>query len=348
MTQRRTAVSIDRDAFLINGAPTYPGRRFHGRKVEGLLLNARMVQGIFDDLNPSTRSRWDYPDGPWDPERNTNDFIAAMPSWHRAGLGGFTLNLQGGSPEGYSAEQPWHNSAFAADGALRPDYLARLLRVLDAADHLGMVVILGLFYFGQDRRLADERAVIRATLAITDWLLSKAYTHVMVEIANEVDVPRYSHAILRAERAHELIELVQRRSAGRLATPGGRLMVSTSMRGGALPPRAIIEAADFLLLHGNHVEDPARVRQMVRDCRAARGYRGQPIVFNEDDHFAFDAPDNHMLAALEEYASWGYFDYRMAGEGFRDGYQSVPVDWSIGSERKCSFFRLLAEITGKP
>src|SRR5919108_6326520 len=178
MTQRRTAVSIDGGAFLINGGPTYPGRRFRGRKVEGLLFNARMVQGIFDDLNPSTRGRWAYPDGPWDAERNTAEFIAAMPSWHAAGLGAFTLNLQGGSPEGYSAEQPWHNSAFAADGALRPHYVERLLRVLDAADQLGMVVILGLFYFGQDGRLADERAVIRAALAITDWLLAKAYPHV--------------------------------------------------------------------------------------------------------------------------------------------------------------------------
>ena len=346
MTQRKTTVHIDGDAFLINGEPTYPGRRHGGRKVEGLLLNARMVQGIFDDLNPTTRGRWAYPDGPWDAERNTNELIAAMPSWHAAGLRAFTLNLQGGSPEGYSQEQPWHNSAFAADGTLRADYLGRLRRVLDAADDLGMAVILGLFYFGQDGRLCDEQAVIGAALAITDWLLAQAYAHVLVEIANEVDVPRYSHAILRAERTHELIALVQRRSAGRLATPAGRLLVSTSMRGGSLPSAAITEAADFLLLHGNHVEGPAQIRQMVRDCRAAAAYRGQPILFNEDDHFDFDAPDNHMLAAIDEDAGWGFFDYRMAGEGFQDGFQSVPVDWSIGSERKRGFFRLLAEITG--
>jgi hypothetical protein len=346
MTQRRTTVGIDRDAFLINGEPTCPGRRHRGRKVEGLLLNARMVQGIFDDLNPATRGRWAYPDGPWDALRNTDEMIAAMPSWHAAGLRAFTLNLQGGSPEGYSEQQPWHNSAFGADGRLRADYAHRLARVLDAADHLGMVVILGLFYFGQDGRLRDEQAVTRAVETTVEWLLAQAYTHVLVEIANEVDVPRYSHAILGAARNHELIALVQRRSAGRLATPAGRLLVSTSMRGGALPTPAIIEAADFLLLHGNHVESPAQIRQMVRDCRAAPTYRGQPILFNEDDHFDFDAPDNHMLAAIDEYAGWGCFDYRMAGEGFREGFQSVPVDWSIGSERKRGFFRLLAEVTG--
>jgi hypothetical protein len=344
---RRTTVGIAGDAFLINGEPTYPGRWYRGRKIEGLLLNARMVQGVFDDLNPATRGRWAYPDGPWDAERNTRELVAAMPSWHAAGLRAFTLNLQGGSPEGYSQEQPWHNSAFAEDGALRDDYLGRLERVLDAADELGMAVILGLFYFGQDSRLRDERAVIRAATAITDWLLAQGYAHVLVEIANEVDVPRYRHAILKAARCHELIALVQRRSAGRLATPAGRLLASTSMRGGSLPTAAITAAAAFLLLHGNHVEDPAQIRAMVRDCRALPAYRGQPILFNEDDHFDFGAPDNHMLAAIDQYAGWGYFDYRMDGEGFREGFQSVPVDWSIGSERKRGFFRLLAEVTGK-
>ncbi len=36
----------------------------------------------------------------------------------------------------------------------------------------------------------------------------------------------------------------------------------------------------------------------------------------------------------------------MKGEGFDEGYQSVPVNWGISSTRKRGFFRLLAEITG--
>jgi len=77
------------------------------------------------------------------------------------------------------------------------------------------------------------------------------------------------------------------------------------------------------------------------------GYRPMPILFNEDDHFDFDQPINNFLAALGEYASWGYFDYRIKGEGFDDGYQSVPVNWSALSPRKQGFFRLLSEITGE-
>ena len=55
---------------------------------------------------------------------------------------------------------------------------------------------------------------------------------------------------------------------------------------------------------------------------------------------------NNFIVALSQYASWGYFDYRMQGEGFHEGYQSVPVDWSTSSERKKGFFALLAEVTG--
>ena len=36
----------------------------------------------------------------------------------------------------------------------------------------------------------------------------------------------------------------------------------------------------------------------------------------------------------------------MKGEGFDDGYQSVPVNWGISSERKRQFFSLLKEMTG--
>jgi hypothetical protein len=85
---------------------------------------------------------------------------------------------------------------------------------------------------------------------------------------------------------------------------------------------------------------------MVRDTRAIASYTPKPILFNEDDHFAFDQPLNNMTASLAEHASWGFFDYRMDGEGRANGYQSVPVDWTVDSPRKIAFFNLLADITG--
>jgi hypothetical protein len=337
----KTLVSIKGEKFLINGNPTYPGRSWQGHKIEGLLLNSRMVQSTFDDLNPETLPRWAYPDsGKWDAERNLNEFLATLPDWRAHGLLAVTVNFQGGSPTGYSNEQPWHNSAFEADGTLRPAYLSRMKRVLDKTDQLGMVVIVGYFYFGQDHRLTDETAVKKACDNVTCWLLKGGWRNVLVEIDNECNV-RYQHQILKENRVHELIERVKKITHQRR-----RLLVSVSYGGNSLPGEAVVKNADFILLHGNGVKDPHRIGEMVRQTRAMAGYTPKPILFNEDDHFEFDKPLNNFTAAVGEYASWGYFDYRMTGEGFDEGFQSVPVNWGISSARKRGFFHLLSEITG--
>lgn len=310
--------------------------------MEGLLLNARLVQGIFDDRNAATAAQWAYPDtGRWDPDRNTSEFIQAMPLWRRHGLLAFTINFQGGSPQGYSRDQPWHNSAFEADGSLRADYLGRLRRILDRADELGMVAIIGFFYFGQDQRLADEAAVIRATDHATCWLLEGGWRNLLIEIDNECNVSAYDHAILKPDRVAELITRVQGMARG-----GRRFLVSTSYGGGSIPRENVVKAADFLLLHGNGVGNPAKITDMIAKTRAVPGYRGQPIVFNEDDHFDFEKPLNNFVAAVTEHVSWGCFDYRLKGEGFAEGYQSVPVDWGLSSARKRGFFKLVAEMSG--
>lgn len=338
---RQTVVAIRGEQFFINGKPTYEGRTWNGRKVEGLLFNSRMVQAIFDDLNPQTRARWVYPDtGNWDAERNTREFVAAMAEWRRHGLLAVTLNLQGGSPTGYANEQPWHNSAITPEGELRPEYMTRLKSVLDKADQLGMVVILGIFYFGQDERLKDEEAIKRAVDRTVDWIFEHGYRNVLIEVNNECNV-RYDHAILKPERVHELIERVKKRERD-----GRRLLVGTSYGGGVVPKESVVRASDFLLLHGNGVGNPQRIADMVRQTRIVAGYRPMPILFNEDDHFGFEKPNNNLLAALSEYASWGFFDYRMKGEEFTDGYQSVPVNWGLSSPRKRAFFAKVREITG--
>lgn len=294
----RTRVSIEGDAFHINEQPTYAGRAWNGKRIEGLLLNSRMAQATFDDLNPQTRERWAYPDTKtWDADRNVREFLAAMPEWRKHGLLCVTVNLQGGSPQGYSKEQPWHNSGFTESGALRPEFVARLERVLARADELGMVVIVGYFYFGQDERLKDEAAVIAATDAATNWLLKSGFRNVLVEVNNECNVKAYDHEILKPDRIHELIGRVRRTEHD-----GRRLLVGTSYGGGAIPRENVVKSSDFVLLHGNGVKEPKRINEMVRQTRLVPGYRPMPILFNEDDHFNFDQPSNNFVAAVSEYA----------------------------------------------
>ena len=346
-----TSVSIRDDDFLVNGRPTSPGAAWQGHRAEGLLLNSRMVQATFDDLNPATRHLWDGPDGPWDPDRNTDACIRSMASWRAAGLNCITVNLQGGSPFGYSKDQPWHNSAFGADGSLDPRFMQRLGRVLAGADALGMVVIVGLFYFGQFHRCRSDDSVRTAVSGAIRWLAGTGFRNVLLELGNEVDIVRhpwgYGDSLVSSHRTPALMEFVRSRIAEHYPE-GWTLPVSTSLKGGAVPSDAMLEVLDFVLLHGNGVADPLRIADMVRQTRSSSAYRGQPILFNEDDHYEFAAPLCNMTAAISEHAGWGFFDYRRGHEDWREGFQSVPVDWSIGSQRKRSFFSLVAHITGSP
>ncbi len=341
MTQPRTVIGIEGDRFTRNGVPTHAGRSFRGTDISGLLFISRMANAIVDDRNQTTRGVWAYGDGAWDPARNTFEFGAALPAYRRHGLDAVAINMQGGSPQGYSWNHPWNFSGFAADGTPLSDTLGRLDHVLERADEVGMTVNLGVFYGVAARRLVNEAAVVRALDATIAHVMAGGWRNVLIEIGNEVDNRAFTHDIIKPARCVELINRV------REAT-WGRLKVSTSFNGGVVPPEAVIAASDYVLLHGNTVESPAGITAMVDAVRASPGYRGQPILFNEDDHYGFDAEDNNMLAAVAARAGWGLFDYRRIREGFADGYQSLPVDWGIRSERKRGFFRLLAEITGNP
>jgi hypothetical protein len=352
----KTQVSIRGEMFYLNGKPTYEGATWKGHKIEGLLMNSRMVQGIFDDLNPETVSRWAYPDtGKWDPERNTNEFVAAMPEWRRHGVLCAVVNLQGGSPMGYG-NHGWHNSAITSNGDLRPDYMGRLERIIDRADELGMVIMVGIFYFGQDQHLDNENAVRQAVINTVDWIADRGYANVLVEIANEYPASQYEHEIIR-ERPEELIRLAQRRAAER----GLSLPVSVSSFALRVPSQAVVDASDYILLHGNAIKDPAEMVKKIQTLRSMAGDTPKPIVNNEDDSpwsprrlapgqqppgWETEGITNNFMACVKNYVSWGYFDWRQRDEGFDEGFQSVPVNWQISSERKRTFFNLVEEITG--
>jgi len=336
----KTKLSISGNQFYINDQLTYKGRYWKGNKIEGLLMNSRMVQGIFDDSNESTNQQFAYPDtNVWNANRNTNEFIAAMPEWKSKGLLAFTLNLQGGSPTGYGNTQPWINSAFDSQGELKASYIERLTRILDKADELNMVVILGYFYFGQDQVLKNETAVINAVDNITTWLLEKGYENLLIEINNECNHQTYDHAILKANRIHELVKRVKNTEIG-----GQRLLVSTSYTGGKVPGAQVIAQSDYIILHGNGVSTPNALRNFIQNTRSVS--QNKPIIINEDDHFDFYKDDYNFLASVEGYVSWGFFDYRKQGESYQEGFQSVPIDWGINSNRKTNFFNKVKQITG--
>jgi hypothetical protein len=322
-----TKVGISGTKFLLNGDVIN-----YGTAAEGLLLNSRMVQAVFDDENPATLAKRKYPDsGTWDPERNVNEFITALGSYRDHGLNAVTVGLQGGFP-GYPGNI---TTAFNPDGSLKAAWMSRLDRLLTAADAAGLVVILQCFYQSQDDELANEAAVRDAVDNVVDWVIAHGHSNVLLEIANESNEQLYSsHKILQPTNIHELITQAQIRSHG-------ELLISTSFVGGVIPPANVHETVDYILLHAESDATPQEVSSMVDKVQTSSQYveDPRPIVFNEAG-----TSTAIMDAALQSGASWGYYDQGL--NNYRDGFQSPPVNWTINTSLKGDFFEHVAEVTG--
>jgi len=247
----RTRVSLRDGRWFLNDEVTY-----RGTKAEGLLMNVRMVNAAFED-----RKRSDF-----DPDANTDEFIAQIPSYVAHGVRAFTVCLQGGST-GYEGAL---NSAFNPDGSLRDSYLQRVRRIIEACDRRGAVVILGCFYQRQDQVLKEEAAVRAGVMNVVKWVKESGFTNVVLEIANEFGHSGFDHRLLKTpEGMAELIRLARQTSP--------TLLVSASGLGGGRLAAGVAEASDFLLIHFNSTPI-----ENIPACIDALKKFGKPMVCNED------------------------------------------------------------------
>ncbi len=348
----KTVVEIDGVDFLINGKKTYEGVEHNGRRIEGLLLNSRMIQGIFDDENPATRDFWKYPDtGKWDPQRNVDEFCAALPEYRRHGLLAVTVGMQGGGSV-YDPIPYDHTitTAFRPDGSLKSAWLDRLQQVLRAADDCGMVVIVNYFYWRQER-FENDAAICRATEALTQWLLATGMRNIIVDLKNEI---KDQDGLLSSRGIATLLDIARQQKLN-----GRRLIISTSTHPeNCLPSGAWPSLVDLFMPHGND-QLPDRWRSDLRGIKASEHYRSfpRPICCNED---SIDLPSFEVC--LDEHCSWGYYDqgYGCGQKQIKhdwsahpresryedlSGFQTVPVNWSINTPHKRAFFGRVAEVT---
>jgi len=301
----KTSLDLRGDRFIINGQLTYsdiPGSR---SQAHGLLMNARLIQGIFDDkADPGRFSRFGIE---WDADANTDRLIAALPAWKDHGLLAFTVGLQGGMPVLTIPNSSIDNNPFSADGKqIDPAYLDRLDRLIRAADGLGMAVIVSILYEGQAKRMADGRCIRHAVSSACRFLKEAAYTNVIVEVANEYNVGGFKNhpLICHPEGIASLIDLARTESGG---------MPVGSSGGGLVCDPEVCRASDVILLHGNGGTEQTYY-DMIRKGQALDLCR--PIVCNEDS-----PRFTQLKVALKTGTSWGYYNTHTK--------QEPPADWSI-------------------
>jgi CubicO group peptidase (beta-lactamase class C family) len=268
-----TQVTISGTRWLMNGRPTYGGS-----PAEGLLMNVRMVNAVFEDTG--------RPD--FDAEANTDEFVRRIPEYVGRGMRAFTLCLQGGMP-GYEGAV---NSAFSPDGSLRELYLRRVQRVVEECDRQGAVVILGCYYQRQDQILRDEAALRRGVVNVANWIKANRYRNVVLEIANEYGHGGFNHPALKSAEGQVALMRLARETV-----PG--LLVSTSGLGHGRADEAVANAADFLLIHYNNTpldQIPGRIDALKKF--------GKPVVCNEDVKTGQQGAEAARVS-VERGASWG-------------------------------------------
>jgi len=297
--QGGTVVSIVNRKWYINGVPTHLGK-----SVEGLLMNVRMVNSIFEDnRNPS---QWPAIMSGFNPDQNTTDFINKIPDYYALGIRAFGVNLQGGSP---NYEGAW-NSAYNADGTLRQEYMDRAKRVIDACNNQGMAVILGCFYQRQHDgsptylpyALSGQTAISNAVQNVANWIKTNDFKNVVLEIANE-----YTHSgFLSWNSGSWLVTAsaqAQLMKAARGVHPG--LLVSTSDQGSGYVHPTVATNADFILLHFNNIS-LTNLSSYVSSITTARSYQ-KPVLCNEDDKLGANGV-TALQTCVDNGCGWGYMN----------------------------------------
>lgn len=292
--------------FYVNGRKMYAEIETSNPNAHGLLMNARFVQGVFDDKVDSSRfARFGYDD--WDPESNTDRLIAALPEWHAHGLRAFTVGLQGGGPFYTTPNYTIDNNPFREDGkSLDSAYAARMDRLIRGADAVGMIVIVSYLYAGQIGRLRDGQAVIDAVKTASRFLKEGGYTNVLIEVANEQNIEPFSvHPLVQEPEGMVCLIGIAREESGGL--PVG------CSGGGGYVNEEICRASDYILIHGNGCTR----QQYYNLVRRAKQYSpGKPVVCNEDSQSI-----GQLEVAFRTHSSWGYYNNMTK--------QEPPADWRI-------------------
>ncbi len=242
-------------------------------------------------------------------------------------------------------------NAFRADGSLVDAYMARLARIIEAADARRMVVNVGYLYqsrpaaldplaqgIGLDERtnqqaewprdvFADADALKAGIVNATAWLRDRRYANVFVDIANEFNDARYRltkpmYDLTRPDAMRELILLAKDTYPGPL--------VGSSVFDLWPLYRGVGDVCDIILMHGL----PAAIKK-----QCMRHYPTKPQVENES---------GNMLGCLDRYDAIGVFTPEMKASFMQDAremtaagehwflftrwQQLVPVRFGLGGD----------------
>ncbi len=317
----KTILSIQGQKFFINEALVYSDISDVNEKMLGTLMNARFIQGVFDSENRHLFNRYGKA---FDANTNTDELIAALPAWYEKGLRAITVGLQGGGNCFTIAGGDLKNNPYSADGSSTDQaYLDRLMRIIEACDELGIIVIVSYFYAANITELNGAQAVINIVTNMTKFLAATGYKNIIIEIANEFNI----NGFVKMPIIHESQGMVALLHLAKLYSDG--IPVGCS-GGGGFTNEEVCKASDVVIIHGNG-ESRSRLYNHIK--LAKRYAPDKPILINEDSQAI-----GQLTVCEEESVSWGYYNNMTK--------QEVPTYWEITKGEDQFFAFRMAQMLG--
>lgn len=289
--KKNTLVSIKKDKVYFNDKIINPGS-----PAEGLLMNVRMVNSVFEDRGEESSKL----PANFDPMTNTNKFISKIPEYIASGVNAFTICLQGGM----TAYEGAVNTAFNPDGSIREEYLQRVEMVIRACDSNNAAVILSCFYQRQHSHfsaLTGKESIKKAVENTVLWIKEKEFTNVLLEISNEYRHGGFNNWTdgewIRSEEGQvELMKIAK--------TLHPTLLVSTSGMGDGRFQESLALAADFILIHFNTTS----LEEYEKRIEEVKLY-AKPVICNEDDKI-HELGANALATSVLNGVGWGFMHMR--------------------------------------
>jgi hypothetical protein len=315
--KKDTKVSIEGDRWFINGKVLNAGS-----PAEGLLMNVRMVNAVFEDRGAEL-SKFN---NAFDPKQNTDHFVSMIPEYIANGINCFTISLQGGAP-GYEGAV---NSAFESDGTLRVDYMERVAEVIDACNENSCIVILSCFYQRQHSNFSSldgKEAIMNALKNTVLWIKKNHFRNVLLEVSNE-----YRHGGYKKWKDGEWLSdnegQVDLIKLAKSLYPS--LLVSTSDMGDGRSNTSLADAVDYVSIHFNNTS----FENYEERIKANKKF-GKPVVCNEDDKLK-EVGVNALVLSVMNGCGWGYMNSRQN--------QSMPFKFE-GVRDDTVIYKMMKKIT---
>lgn len=158
-------------AIVASSTATEAGKYVFGVRGDQLLLNGRPLKLIGLRCSNALIS-----------DQTAKDLVEQLPAFRNSGINAVSVFFMGsryGDVKGYRP-----------DASLDPVYAARMGRIIQAADELGMVVVVGCLYWSESRAKEDlgkwkQDDANRAVANTVRWLKEHDYRNVLVDVDNE-------------------------------------------------------------------------------------------------------------------------------------------------------------------